>query len=123
MRNLFLATLLLSLLYSCENNNELQIPNDILSKNKIVAILIDMHIADATLISFQLDKKETKYRGENYYEMVLNKHNVSRKQFDKAIIFYARYPDYYEKIYDDVLAELNLRTGELSKNDSTITVD
>ena len=123
MRNLFFAILLLSLLYSCENNGELKIPKNIISKNKIVSILVDMHIADATLISFQLDKKETKYMGENYYEMVLSKHNVSRKQFDNAIIFYARYPDHYEKIYDDVLAELNLRTGELSKNDSTITVD
>ncbi len=109
----------LTVMFACQNKKELQIPENILKKEEIIPVIIDMHIADATLISQQLDNKETRFKGENYYEMVFQKHNITRKQFDESIAFYARHPDFYEKIYDDVIAKLSFMAGELSKADST----
>jgi len=105
-------------LIACKEEKELQIPEDILTHEKLTPILVDMHIADATLISQQLDNEESRFKGENYYEMVFKKHNITRNQFNKSIKFYARHPVQYEEIYDDVIATLSYRQGEISKLDS-----
>lgn len=118
MKQLFYLILFVFALVACNQEKEIQIPADVLTKEQITPVLIDMHIADATLISQQLDNKESRFKGENYYEMVFEKHNTTREEFNRSIAFYARYPEDYNEIYDDVLSQLGFMLGEISKLDT-----
>ncbi|MFH2141783.1 MAG: DUF4296 domain-containing protein [Bacteroidota bacterium] len=122
MRKLFFFSFIVLVFNFCSSEVEPEIPDYVISREKIIPVIIDMHIADATLMTLQLDNKENKYRSDFYYEQIFTKHNITKSDFDTSIMFYSRIPDYYNKIYDDVLAELNKMSGELSQTD-TIPVD
>lgn len=112
---------LLFIVLSCSTEQKPEIPENILPEDKIVPLIVDMHLADATLIFLQMDNTQKKFRSDIYYEQIFRKHNIAKSDFDSSIMYYARIPGYYEKIYDEVLAELNRRNGELSRNDSLKT--
>jgi len=115
---LFLSILFIILFSQCNSEQSIDIPEDILKPDSMEVILRDLHIADATLMNTQPDNKEYKYRSDIYYAQILRKHNISRAEFDSSIMFYARYPLLFEKIYDKVLAEMNRMYGEMSDKDT-----
>jgi hypothetical protein len=112
---------LLFIVLSCSTEEKPQIPENILPEDKIVPLIVDMHLADATLIFLQLDNTQKKFRSDIYYRQIFQKHNITKADFDSSIMYYARIPGHFEKIYDEVLAELNRRNGELTRNDSLKT--
>ncbi|MFH2094235.1 MAG: DUF4296 domain-containing protein [Bacteroidota bacterium] len=114
----FAGILLIIFITGCRENAEPVIPSDIIAKDRMAGILIDMHLADAMLINLQLDKSNEKFNAENYYDQVLEKHGVTREDVEKSVSYYARIPDYYDKIYDDVVAGLSKMSDDIIAADS-----
>lgn len=103
---------LIILIVSC-GSNRMKVPENIVQKEDLVPLLVDVHLADALL------NKEKKPHAEKYeealelYPAVLLKHNIDRAVFDSTIKFYVKYPKEFAEIYDDVIEELSKLEGRL----------
>lgn len=101
MRNKVLYVLLLILLSSCDMR-----PFDILSEDKMVAILLDVHIAEASMSI--MDPSAKIIERQEYYNTIFRKHNTTKEQFDKSLDWYSHRPKLLIDIYDNLKKEAEL---------------
>lgn len=106
MRNILIIFLTCCLI-GCSNESSYKVPEGLLSEDTLRQILLDMHIADATLNSLNLKSQYENFTPEGYYNKVLQKHNLTREIFDSSIAFYSRKPEHLDKLYESVLNELS----------------
>ncbi|MFO8002349.1 MAG: DUF4296 domain-containing protein [Marinilabilia sp.] len=50
-----------------------------------------------------------------YYSQVLEKHDLSRDQFDTIRKWYAAHPYHYQRVYDRIIVQLNSREAQLNR--------
>ena len=98
MRNKVLYVLLLILLSGCGMR-----PWGVLSRNEMVAVLLDVHVAEAAMKV--VDTSAKRIEKQEYYNIIFEKHNTTKEQFDKSLDWYARHPKVLVEIYDDVKKE------------------
>ena len=98
MRNKVLYVLLLILLSGCGMR-----PWGVLSSNEMVAVLLDVHVAEAAMKV--VDTSAKRIEKQEYYNIIFEKHNTTKEQFDKSLDWYARHPKVLVEIYDDVKKE------------------
>jgi len=99
----------------CNYSEKKKPPENIIPEKQLIPILVDIHLADATLSVLNFDKKNARYKPENYYYIVLKKHGVDRKIFDKSIEYYSKNPKEFDIIYDKVLNEFSKLKANLTK--------
>lgn len=98
---IFLSILFVISFSYCKNDeNGLLIPEE-----KMIAILADIHLAEAALKSIKKHKKDS--LGSMYYEQIFTIHNISRDSFENDLHILRSTPDKLEKIYSKVLEQLN----------------
>lgn len=98
MKQSLLYILLLILLSGCSVR-----PWGVLSHDEMVDVLLDVHIAEASMKI--LDPRAKRIEKQEYYNMVFEKHNTTKEQFDKSLDWYSRHPKNLIAIYDDVKKE------------------
>lgn len=114
LKSILTSGLLIIIIASC-GNGRMNVPENVVQKEELVPLLVDIHLIDAML------NKEKRPHAEKYedamvlYPAVLLKHNIDRAVFDSTIKFYVKYPEEFAKIYDDVLEELSKLEGRLQK--------
>ena len=100
-----LAALLISACGSGEND-DIKIPNTILSEEKFTKLLVDFSLAESAgnlnVKNLPAEKMDSAYAFDP-----LEENNVSRSQYDSAVSFYSKHPSIYKKIYENVLATLS----------------
>ena len=74
-------------------------PKDVLDHNKMVSVLTDLHKLDGTLAAEGMVAEENPL----YYEYVLEKHQINQAVFDSSLVWYARNPKRFEKVYINVV--------------------
>lgn len=90
-------------------------PKNILSEDKMVAVMADIQIAEAYERSGEADSY---LHGENRELLgrgVLLKHGVSVEEMDSTIAWYGRNMDEYAKLYKKIDEELNRRQQKYAK--------
>ncbi len=75
-------------------------PWGVLSHDDMVNVLLDVHIAEASMKI--LDSGAKRIEKQEYYNMVFEKHKTQKEQFDKSLDWYSRHPKELIAIYDDV---------------------
>ena len=90
---------------ACNNKEKENIPTGILSKEKMVAVITDLHIAEAA-INLNLLTADSLY---NIYE----KNKITKAQYDSSFKYYTMNPDLLLKIYDEVLNEISKKQAEV----------
>lgn len=78
-------------------------PRGILSKSQMIDVLTDLHLADGTLQTKGLVNANNNQLLDNYYGVVLQKHNITQQQFDSSLVWYTDNPKIFNKIYPKVL--------------------
>lgn len=81
-------------------------PENVLSQRRMIVFLSDLHKLDGALSAKGLttiDDRENIY----FYNALLAKHKISKEQFDSSLVWYTRNPKKFNKIYKEVLVELN----------------
>jgi DNA-binding transcriptional ArsR family regulator len=79
--------------------------NDTLSRKEMTTFLIDLHKLDGALVSKgmgSVDDRNNVY----YYNALLKKHGITKAQFDSTLVYYAKNPKKFERVYTDVIEEL-----------------
>ena len=97
MRNSVLYVLLLILLAGCGR------PWGVLSQDEMVAVLLDVHLAEAAMKVVDVSAK--RIEKQEYYNEVFEKHNTTKELFEKSLDWYARHPKLLMEVYDEVKKE------------------
>jgi len=81
-------------------------PKGVLSQSKMTDILTDLHKLDGCLNEkgFQYGHYPEK---APYYKFILKKYDITQTQFDSSLVWYTKNPKYFEKVYANVLINLN----------------
>jgi hypothetical protein len=100
---IWLVSILLLCTISCSNNEDNQ---KIIDKNTMIEVLVDIHLADATLSIANLKINRDTSEIELYYGDVLKKYRITQNQIDNSLKYYTSRPKEFEKIYEKVSEKL-----------------
>ncbi|WP_104735391.1 DUF4296 domain-containing protein [Hanstruepera ponticola] len=103
---------------SCKNDNLPEKPENLISEDKMVHILIDLSILSSAK---GLNKKILENNGITPDEYVYQKHNIDSVQFSESNTFYSYFMDDYSNIYSrvkDSLEKLKLKYSKLEQAES-----
>jgi hypothetical protein len=96
----FFYTIILALLIACSGGN---LPKDVLSKKKLVPILVDIHLAEA-INNQRFNLSITKDSlPEDLYLSICKKHKVERSVVEETLLYYGNNTSAFIPIYDEVL--------------------
>jgi len=116
MRQIILFLLLIvSLIISCSHNKGSKISTETLvTEDTFVKVLVDIHLADATMNTLDQPSVEPLYKSERHYKSIFLKYKISKTQFDSTFNYYARNLELFEKVYGKVLSQLSVQQGAIS---------
>ena len=90
------------LAFSCTETRKNKIPDDVISKTDLVPILIDIHIAEASVSFSGLNKDSFDYYISNYYFSIFTKYDLSKEKFQRSMDFYLDHPNIFQEVYEVV---------------------
>ncbi|MDU1903762.1 MAG: DUF4296 domain-containing protein [Dysgonomonas sp.] len=91
--------------------------NDVLSRNKMVAVLHDIQVAEAIQSIRFIDYRERKDK-DALIEGVLRQHGITQAQLDSSLVWYSDNVEIYNRVNDSVIATLK-REYDKANNDLT----
>ncbi len=124
MRSIRWITLFFIILaLACHQPKDRITKTDIIPKENLVPILVEIHLADALL---QMSIVRQNYPGRDSisnYQDILQKHGYSKRMFDHTIEFYENDPDELNDLYEEVISELTQLQSETRPHSRQITQD
>jgi hypothetical protein len=109
MKNLIFV-LLAIFLSSCFQDKA---PENVISEEDMVEIIIDMHLTDGLFTITKVRKDLAQKDSLNYYNEIFLKYGYTRQDFDTSVYYYSKNINEYDKIYQEVLNRLNEMETEL----------
>jgi hypothetical protein len=106
MKKYFLYFLFISALLACNNNAEISIPDSVISKEKMAAVLLDIHLAEANM-NLSVNPQSIQPKSNSLNIDILKKHGLNKKTFDESFQFYSENPALLNEIYQQVLNDLS----------------
>ncbi len=103
MKNL-LFIIFLIVFISCESKVKYQKPDNLIPREQMIALLIDMHIASGT--TGVRDKTDDKER--NYMTLVYDKYQIDSTRFADSNFYYVSNIEEYESIFKEVEKQLKI---------------
>ncbi len=96
-------------------NKKVEIPADVLPKEKMTKVLSDIHEVESLIQFSALERNDsTKAVAYGYYKHVFQKNNVTPEQFHRSFNFYSDHLDLLDKIYEEVMIDLTKKQVEVS---------
>jgi hypothetical protein len=117
----FLLIVATGLILSCNSFDKLTGQQSaILSKEQMVQLLTDIHIAEAKVSELGMSGDTVQVTQSKYLQFVCDKNKTSIKAFDDSYQYYTTQPVLLDSIYQQVIANLSLLESE-HKNDFKIS--
>jgi hypothetical protein len=117
-RGFLFLVLLSGLVFSCTRkvNNEEVPPDDLIHRDTMVNIIVDLRIMDA-LVSYEQRQANRKITEVNYFihASLLNKYNITRDQFERSFKYYQSDLETIDKIFADVITKLSKMKSEIEQ--------
>ncbi|MBI5541329.1 MAG: DUF4296 domain-containing protein [Bacteroidia bacterium] len=88
-----------------------KIPDTVLSKNKMAALMVDVQLMEAAMNTNIMKTEFSPATPPN--TNILKKHGISKKQFDESFEYYAQHPELFAEIYQLVLDDLSKMQAEV----------
>lgn len=97
-------------LFACKND-EPQMP---IAKEKMVAVLVDIHIAEAYIESVNPTLKDSMAR--LYYPQIFKHNGITAKLYDSAFSVLSNQPEMMKNVYDEVLLKIEQRQKQIKSD-------
>lgn len=111
--------LFILLFFTSCSSSELDIPSDIIQKEKMINVMVDVHIADAMASEQKIkDIKVSNQLKKTYLVGVLHKHDISQQKFDNSIQFYESNVETMLDIYNEVMIKISAQEAELNNKET-----
>jgi hypothetical protein len=105
------------LILSCNSFDSITgVQSEVLSKEQMVQILTDVHIAEAKVSELGMSGDTVQVTQSKYLQFVCDKNKTSIKVFDDSYQYYTTQPVILDSIYQQVIANLSLLESQ-HKND------
>lgn len=116
IKNFFVISLCIFLV-ACSDKAGITIPDTVLSKEKMAAVMVDIELLEASVNITGVGPGKIDVAGSSISLKidVLKKHNITKKQFDDSFSFYANNPSVLSEVYELVLNDLSKMQAEASK--------
>ena len=112
MQFVFVVMLPLLFIAGCSSEEE-KIPQEVIPRDKMIAILIDVQIAEARIQSNNLNTNDsTKQIALGYYNYIFQKHHIKSSEFKSSFKYYAERLEMLNKMYEEVITGLSKRQSE-----------
>jgi hypothetical protein len=99
LRNALLACLLL-LLTACSGR-----PDGVLSPRKMKSFITELHLMEGSMAQNGVDMYDERIP-VYYYNALLNKHKITKAEFDSSLVYYTNHPKRFDRIYAAVMNNL-----------------
>ncbi len=115
MKKIFFYSLIFmaSVLASC-SEKKVEVPVDILSNEKMIAVLTDVEIAEAAKNQHVLMGDTIADFTAASFKFIFDKHKVNAADFQRSMDWYAAHPDMLNKIYEEVVNSLSKKQSEVA---------
>jgi hypothetical protein len=107
------------LLGACRQGDMMNpMPSDLLTKEQMIPLLVDIHLTEASLKLNQATilPKDIKLYYSSAYTPVFKKHKTSPEQFDRSLQWYTRHIDKLDEIYTEVITRLSKLETQIKYN-------
>ncbi len=109
-----LVIIILSMaIFSSCSKSAIKIPEDVISKDSMMFILMDIHIAEAGVKTLNPDS--VAINNKTYYEFIFKNHHVTDEKFRKSLTFYTDNPELLQEIYTKMTEEMSKKETEVFK--------
>lgn len=109
----FLFTVVVLFMVCSCNKKTVKIPEGILTKQELIPVLVDIHLAQA-VVGINQFSDTARYNVNEYALAVFKMHHITKAKYDSSLSFYATYPDLLDEIYQEVINELSKKQSEVS---------
>lgn len=99
-------------------------PKGIINKERMIGLLTEIHIVDGSMYSV-MQVPDTLYKyGMDKYLVMFKKYHTDSAQFRKSFKYYSANPDMMQGIYEQVSANIKLKSDSVNKlNDKQLQKD
>ena len=109
MKNFVATSLVISFtftfLFSCSHKTD-SVPSRIIPKDKMVDVLVDVHLAEAAADNHGLKSPQIDMMMAARYDSVFQKHGITFEEFKSSYDYYLAHPDVLSEIYSEVVNKL-----------------
>jgi hypothetical protein len=113
------AALILCILFfsACATGDDAS-PENILPKEKMAKVMVDMQLLEASLNLNNFHGQKVDHTGSiaSLNLDVFRKHDITKDQYDSSFEYYCRHPQELSEVYQLVLNELSLLHTEVSNS-------
>lgn len=106
----------MTFLLSCSSETALDVkPADLISEEKMIDVLIDVHITESALSLKNFHRDSSLKLFAYYKEDIFKEHQISEKQFQESFDYYAKHSAQFDHMYEVVIDSLKVKeaTGKL----------
>jgi hypothetical protein len=116
MKKFFFRLFVIILLISACGKSVEKKPRRLLSRDRMINILVDIHLAESVYQTSHYTNSSLKqYTESDYYYSILHKYKTADTVFEQSLIYYSGKPKEFEKIYSRVLNRLNEMQQEVAE--------
>ncbi|MBA2422768.1 MAG: DUF4296 domain-containing protein [Chitinophagales bacterium] len=121
MKPFFLAAIVIIICLPSCNREPVLLPEDILSREKMIEILVAVHLVESSGDSRGFSMREANKLIAVRYESVMKNHGTTFNQFKASFDYYMQHPDQFDEIYQEVINQLTALEGKFrAKRPETI---
>lgn len=99
-------------LFGCTAPEEEIAPDDLLSKDKFVEVMVDVQLLEAIRKQKMIREDDPTVKLASWYKEVFQKHSITEEQFTSTFTWYYGHPDEMILIYEEVFEQLSLLEGK-----------
>ncbi len=81
-------------------------PELFLTEKQMQSVLYDAQLAEGAITSQKNKGKNTREIQFDYYNLIFQRHGITKQIFEDNLLYYNQFPELMEKIYDEIFNEL-----------------
>ena len=105
-----ITSLIASLYTGCKSEDK---PEDILSEQQMMSFFLDIYEAESSLTSLGMERDTVLAIFSEYEDVIFERHNLNKEQYQKSLTYYYDNPGKLEKIYEILIDTLTLRESKI----------
>ncbi len=114
--------LMCSMLCACSKQPD-KVPAGILPKDKMIVVLLDIHVAESSVNSRGMTNLELNKLVAVKYEAIMKKHGTTYAIFKESFEYYLHHPEQFELIYQEIVNQLTAMEGKAKARQPGMTKD
>lgn len=113
-RLFFYALIFVAIMLTSCSEKKVEVPADVLSTDKMIAVLTDVEIAEAARNQHDIVKDTIADFTTASAKFIFEKHKVNATDFQRSMDWYAAHPEMLNKIYEEVVNSLSKKQSEVA---------